>query len=226
MPFTPRAPPNRRLQLTAFGAPDRWHFDNFCSASMAAEAQGVSPPRPRLYQPKFLSAWYNSTAELQLTLRSSRDYHPIDRSPLGWKGTAMHTTPASTRYLSSLIALLSVLLFGYAVLVLYPAYASGLAAAPDPTASDLVLPFYSEAAQSLAFGAAPDFRHVFASGFVALFWCVVPLCSLALLSAIVVPTRIASRIRRYQVTLVLCIYWSIILVTIPAANAFVLWLMD
>ncbi len=110
----------------------------------------------------------------------------------------MHTTPASTRYLSSLIALLSVLLFGYAVLVLYPAYASGLAAAPDPTASDLVLPFYSEAAQSLAFGAAPDFRHVFASG----------------------------RIRRYQVTLVLCIYWSIILVTIPAANAFVLWLMD
>src|SRR5438552_3233899 len=97
----------------------------------------------------------------------------------------------------------------------HAACAAQQALAPDPTASDLVLPFYSEAAQSLAFGAAPDFRHVFASGFVALFWCVVPLCSLALLSAIVVPTRIASRIRRYQVTLVLCIYWSIILATIP-----------
>ena len=48
----------------------------------------------------------------------------------------------------------------------------------------------------------------------------------AALSAIVVPTRIVARMRRYQVTLVLCIYWSIILVTLPAANAFVLWLMD
>ena len=138
----------------------------------------------------------------------------------------MHTTPTSTRYLSSLIAVLIVLLFGYAVLVLYPACASGLAATPDPTASDLVLPFYSEVAQSPAVGAAPDFRLVFAGGFVALFWCVVPLCSLALLSAIVVPNRIASRIRRYQITLVLCSCWSIILLTVPAANAFVLWLMD
>jgi len=34
-------PPNRRLQLTAFGARDRWFFDSFCSASAAAEAQHV-----------------------------------------------------------------------------------------------------------------------------------------------------------------------------------------
>src|SRR3954449_4316005 len=127
----------------------------------------------------------------------------------------MHTNPASTRSLSSLVALLIVLLFGYAVLVLYPAYASGLAAAPDPTAADLVLPFYSEAAQSLTFGAAPDVRRVFAGGFVALFWCVVPLCSLALFSAIVVPNRIAARSRRYQITLVLGSCWSIILLTVP-----------
>jgi len=36
-----RLPSNRRLQLTAFGARDRLHFDSFCSASAAAEAQGV-----------------------------------------------------------------------------------------------------------------------------------------------------------------------------------------
>jgi hypothetical protein len=33
--------PNRRLQLTAFGARDRAHFDSFRSASAAAEAQHV-----------------------------------------------------------------------------------------------------------------------------------------------------------------------------------------
>jgi len=35
------APSNRRLQLTAFGARDRWHFDSFRRASAAAEAQDV-----------------------------------------------------------------------------------------------------------------------------------------------------------------------------------------
>jgi len=33
--------PNRRLQLTAFGAQDRAFFDSFRSASAAAEAQHV-----------------------------------------------------------------------------------------------------------------------------------------------------------------------------------------
>jgi len=36
--------PNRRLQLTAFGARDRGHFDSFCCASAAAEAQHVGLP--------------------------------------------------------------------------------------------------------------------------------------------------------------------------------------
>jgi hypothetical protein len=118
------------------------------------------------------------------------------------------------------------LLFGYVVLVLYPAYASGLAAAPDPTESDLVLPFYSQAAYTPALRAVPQSLHIVAGGFVALVWCAVPVCSLALLSTIVVPGRIASRLQRHQVTLVLCVCWSIILLTVPAANAFVLWLMD
>jgi hypothetical protein len=33
--------PNRRLQLTAFGARDRWHFDTFRGALAAAEARTV-----------------------------------------------------------------------------------------------------------------------------------------------------------------------------------------
>jgi hypothetical protein len=138
----------------------------------------------------------------------------------------MHTNPASTRSLSFFVTVLAMLLLGDALLVLYPSYASGLAAAPDPTAFDRVLPLYGNATQGLAFGAAPDLLRSVAAGFVALFWCVVPLCSLALLSSIVVPNRIASRLRRRQVALALCICWSTILVTIPAANAFVLWLMD
>jgi hypothetical protein len=36
-------PPNRRLQLTAFGARDQGYFDNFRRASAAAEAQHVGP---------------------------------------------------------------------------------------------------------------------------------------------------------------------------------------
>jgi len=35
--------PNKRLQLTAFGAQDRWYFDTFCRALAAAEAQHVGP---------------------------------------------------------------------------------------------------------------------------------------------------------------------------------------
>jgi len=46
----PRAP-NRRLQLTAFGAQDRWHFNALlcCAPSAATEAQAVSrqPNNPR-----------------------------------------------------------------------------------------------------------------------------------------------------------------------------------
>jgi hypothetical protein len=92
--------------------------------------------------------------------------------------------------------------------------------------ADRVLPIYDVAVQGLALGAAPDVLRIFAAGFIALFWCVVPLCSLVLLSAIVIPNRIASNLRRHLLTLVLCICWSMILLTIPAANAFVLWLMD
>ena len=36
--------PNRRLQLTAFGARDSSYFDTQRRASAAAEAQGVGPP--------------------------------------------------------------------------------------------------------------------------------------------------------------------------------------
>ncbi len=32
---------DKRLQLTAFGARDRWYLDSFCNASAAAEAQAV-----------------------------------------------------------------------------------------------------------------------------------------------------------------------------------------
>jgi hypothetical protein len=138
----------------------------------------------------------------------------------------MHTTPVPTRHLFFLVGLLLVMLLGYGVLVLYPAYASGLAATPDPTAAELVVPLYTSGASSYTPGATPAPLFALAFSFLALFWCVVPLCSLTLLAAIVVPGRVVSRARRRRVALALLGCWSVVLLTAPAANTFVIWLMD
>jgi hypothetical protein len=68
--------------------------------------------------------------------------------------------------------------------------------------------------------------HTLGFGFLALFWCVTPLCSLAILTAIIVPTTVPSRARRQLLAVVLIVCWSVILITLPAANAFLLWLLD
>jgi hypothetical protein len=138
----------------------------------------------------------------------------------------MHAASASPRHLFYSVGVLVMLLIGYAVLVLYPAYASGLAAAADPTQADLIVPLYGGRSVHSWFGVIPAISPILGFGFLALFWCVVPLCSLALLTAIIVPNKVAPRTRRQHMTLVLLICWSIILITAPAANAFVVWLLD
>jgi hypothetical protein len=144
--------------------------------------------------------------------------------PLEQNEGYMHTPSAPPRHLSYSVGLLLVLLIGYAVLVLYPAYASGLAA--DPTQADIIVPLYAARSVHSWFGVIPAVSPILGFGFLALFWCVVPLCSLAILTAIVVPNKLASRTRRQRLTLVLLICWSIILITVPTANAFVVWLLD
>jgi hypothetical protein len=147
-------------------------------------------------------------------------------APLERKEGIMHAPSAPPRYLSYSVGLLLVLLIGYAVLVLYPAYASGLAAVTDPTQADVIVPLYAARSVHSWFGVIPAVSPILGFGFLALFWCAVPLCSLAILTAIVVPNKLASRTRRQRLTLVLLICWSIILITVPTANAFVVWLLD
>jgi hypothetical protein len=138
----------------------------------------------------------------------------------------MHTAPGFPRHLSFAVGLLIALLAAYGLLVLYPAYASGLSASADPTEGDVIVPLYADRPIDPLFGAVPAFPPTFAVGFLALFWCGLPLCSLAILTVILVPAKLTTGVRWRHLTLLLLICWSIILITLPAANAFVLWLLD
>jgi hypothetical protein len=164
-------------------------------------------------------------SEVRLKRALRRPTAAID-APLERKEGFMHAASAPPRHLSYSVGLLLVLLIEYGVLVLYPAYASGLAAASDPTQADVIVPLYTGRSVHSWFGVIPAVSPILGFGFLALFWCVVPLCSLAILMAIVVPNKVASRTRRQHLTLVLLICWSIILITVPTANAFVVWLLD
>lgn len=135
-----------------------------------------------------------------------------------------HATPAPKRLITYAAVLQSVLLAGYGLLVLYPAYQSGLAAAPDPTADVAVVPWY-EAGSALA-TAHPLLVRALPLGALALFWCLIPLCSAVLIVTLAVPSAHTLRSTRRRTFIFLVVSWSAIIVTAPAANAFLIWLLD
>jgi hypothetical protein len=194
---------------------------------VAAQLSGRALARHRLLgtHPNAPLTWYYLLQRrIFRAYRDSRfgSFTHLQTHLLQAKGLSMHHSFISSRFLSITFAFLTALLIAYSILVLYPAYQSGLATVPDPTADTLTLPLYT--AQSADH--APLVSRMFVFGFFAFFWCALPICSLVLLTAVVIPHTFVSQRRRRHLAIWLCLCWSVILFTLPGANAFFLWLMD